>query len=704
MVGADCENASYCSLCGYEAGIALGHSWIDATCAAPKTCSTCSLTEGKALEHSWVGTDCLNTPFCTGCGTYGDFVQHSWIEADCENPKFCNACRITEGDPLGHNWVQTSCKEPLACSNCSLTTTEGIEHSWVFTNCTTQRYCGDCQLVEADAPGHQWKDATCKNPPICSVCKLASGKALGHSWVDANCENPKTCIRCALTEGKALGHDYKLTERLPSTCSGGRDVYVCHCGSENIVTYPSLIDYHICDVTGLCSGCNIQFDPSKMSIISIVVGESYTVNCGVFSSTECPNNIYKPITAQDIGMPIVDINGDLSKASKTVPTTLSFSYDDGGETKFNCFAEMRIQGASSANYAKKNYSIKLVNSFGDNNKVKLVDGWGREHKYCMKANWVDYSQARNVVSGQIYGDVVRTQGEESVLYSLPSGGAIDGFPIIVFNNGVFHGLYTMNVPKDKWMFDMSDSDEKKQAIVMAEHWDDCVAMRVPISYHPNSVTWRGSSNWELEFASNEDSLVDNSTLWVAESLNRLIEFTINNDGQAFKDGISQYCDVDKCIDSILYTFFICADDNISKNVLWVTYDGTHWFSSMYDMDGTWGLQWNGNLSFIDGNTHPISNLATSTNTRYNLLWQKLYINFYDRFVERYWKLRQDGGPLSMENITARFTAFFNKIPDIVRDAERAKWTGVPSQTTNNLGQILAFAQVRMEKMDAILKP
>ena len=588
---------------------------------------------------------------------------------------------------------------PIICTSCDKTTTENIVHDWVFVNCTTPRYCSGCDLVEPEAPDHQWEEATCKKPMVCTACKLAKGKALGHDWVEANCENPKSCTRCDLTEGVALGHTYKLSERLPATCSGGRDVYICHCGSENIITYPSLIDYHVCNVQGLCSGCGVQFDPQKMMIESIVVGEALTINCGIFMSSECPNKIYKPITAADIGMPVVDITGDLNAVNKNNPTTFSFSYDDG-EQDIVCFAELKIQGASSAGRPKKNYSIKLVNSFGDKNKVEMSDGWGKEHKYCLKANWVDYSQARNVVSAQIFGDVVATQGKDSELYDLPNGGAIDGFPVIVFANGQFHGLYTMNIPKDQWMFDMKDSDEKTQAIVMADQWADSVAMRQLISYNANNPIWTGSSSWELEYASNEDSLVDNSTLWVAESLNRLIKFVMENNGEAFKNGISQYCDVEKCIDSMLYTFFICADDNISKNILWVTFDGTHWFSSVYDMDGTWGLQWNGNLSFVNGDTHPISNLATSDNTRYNLLWQKLYLNFYDQIVERYWELRQ--GPLSMENITMRFEAFFEKIPTIVRDAEKAKWTDVPSQTTNNLEQILLFAEVRMKKMDAIL--
>jgi hypothetical protein len=181
---------------------------------------------------------------------------------------------------------------------------------------------------------------------------------------------------------------------------------------------------------------------------------------------------------------------------------------------------------------------------------------------------------------------------------------------------------------------------------------------------------------------------------------------MNNSGEDFVNGISQYADVDKCIDSMLFTFVICADDNISKNILWATYDGKVWFSSMYDMDGTWGMRWNGKIEF-DENTHLISNLADGSkgapernHNNYNLLWEKIYIYFYDRVVERYLELR--AGPLSMENITRRFEEYFALIPDVAYEAEKVKWQSVPSQGSNNINQILEYAQKRLAVMDAIL--
>lgn len=687
----DCEEGMTCSLCGDTKS--AEHDWKEANCVSPKTCRVCKKTEGDIGDHIWSEETCLKSKSCSICKRSTDPIPHDWQDATCYSPKTCARCNLTEGEIGDHEWSTATCLEPSVCRFCNLVDDTPASHRWVFVDCETPRYCKYCSTVEEDAPGHKWIEATCTDASYCNKCKVIKGTALGHAWQEPSCTEPKNCSRCMLTEGEPLGHKWTLSQVIAPSCSVGKEIYTCICGETDIITSPASISYHKCDTDGTCTVCNTKFDTSKMTLKSLTVGEHYFVEKeAIFTSSETTNTIYKPLTYEDIGMPIIDLNGDISKVSKSYVVTIPFSYNDG-EQSFECFAEVKVQGASSAGYPKKNYSIKLVNELGEKNKVKLVKGWGKQHKYCMKANYVDFSQARNVVSAQIFGDIVRSRGLEDELSKAPNGGAIDGFPILVYNEGDFLGLYTMNIPKDKWMFDMKDSDEKNQAILMGEHWNSSVAFRQPMSYN------MGSSGWELEYASNEDSLIDNSTSWVVDSMNRVINFVINNDGQAFIDGIDDYIDVDKCIDTMIYTFFICADDNLSKNILWVTFDGKIWFSSVYDMDGTWGMKWNGSIEFNE-NTHLISNLAKKNNTNYNLLWERLYDNFYDRIVERYKELRE--GPLSISNISSRFIEFFNKIPDIVYDAEKSRWPSVPSHSTNNFNQIITFANKRIEKMDDIL--
>ena len=665
--GTNCIAPSSCEICGASNNNVHGHYWTNALCTADKQCLLCGEKQ-SAKEHSWSTTKCLETPICLECNYEGIKILHNWEKANCISAENCTLCGEIKGEPLGHDWLITSCDDPKVCKRCNESAPMGVSHEWIYKGCYSER--------------------------ICKHCSLKEGFAYGHSWIEASCLLPKYCENCEMTVGSPLGHKWKFDKLTEPLCEEGKEVYACTgCDqTKEISTGEPKYGYHVCDAYGFCSQCGNQYDTEKMALDSLLISNVHSLKfSGVFTSEEATVKIYKPISSLDVGMPIVDLGGALP-TSKGYANMVDFTYDSD-ELSFVCTAEIKVQGASSAGYPKKNFNIKLFNDGGSKYKVELVDGWGKENKYCMKANYIDYSQARNVISGKIFGEIVKSRNDE--LSDTPNGGAIDGYPILVYNDGVYQGIYTMNIPKDKWMLDMHDSEEKNQAIIMANTWNQAVSFR-EIS----------TSGFVVEYVSNEDSLIDNSSQWALDSLLDLIEFVYNNDGEDFKNGIHEYADIDKCIDSMLYTFFICADDNTSKNILWVTLDGKVWFSSMYDMDGTWGMRWNGRIEFNEY-THPISALVDGkglaperNHSHLNLLWEKIYINYFDRVCERYLELRQE--ILTEENITNHFEAFFNAIPDIVREAEKKKWTGVPSQDIDHLEQILNFARKRLIVMDDIL--
>ena len=74
-----------------------------------------------------------------------------------------------------------------------------------------------------------------------------------------------------------------------------------------------------------------------------------------------------------------------------------------------------------------------------------MESWGTQKKYCLKANYVDFSHCRNIVAAKLWGQAVRSRPTRNdKLYGLPNGGAIDGFPIMVAINGEYQGIYTFN--------------------------------------------------------------------------------------------------------------------------------------------------------------------------------------------------------------------------------------------------------------------
>lgn len=100
----------------------------------------------------------------------------------------------------------------------------------------------------------------------------------------------------------------------------------------------------------------------------------------------------------EYGLPILELTGDVTSMTKENAVNLAYKY--GGRTGV---ASVKWQGASSLYYPKKNYTIKFDNAF------EAAEGWGEQKKYCLKANFIDHSHARNIVSAKLWGQMVKSR-------------------------------------------------------------------------------------------------------------------------------------------------------------------------------------------------------------------------------------------------------------------------------------------------------
>ena len=80
---------------------------------------------------------------------------------------------------------------------------------------------------------------------------------------------------------------------------------------------------------------------------------------------------------------------------------------------------------------KINFTIVFYadDTYDKKQKVTVVDEWGAHNKYCLKANYQDSTQARNVVAAEIAGAMNKPYG---LFPDAPNSGSVDGFPIEVY--------------------------------------------------------------------------------------------------------------------------------------------------------------------------------------------------------------------------------------------------------------------------------
>lgn len=351
---------------------------------------------------------------------------------------------------------------------------------------------------------------------------------------------------------------------------------------------------------------------------------------------------------------------------------------------FSGWCKTKAQGNSSMSYPKKNQTVKLYADEACSQKKKLgFRNWGPQNKFCCKANWIDLTHARNVVSARLWGDVIRSREEYDLLpekyRASPNQGAVDGFPVKVYAGGIYQGRYTLNIPKDAWMTEMDDSLDSHCILCGENYVSGCFRAEAKID----------GSDWT-------DEVHDSVPASILTRWNEVIEFVRNSTDEEFTQNIGQYFYLDSLIDYHLFGLMSCGLDAYGKNQLYMTYDGQKWIAGMYDMDSTWGLWWNGGA--IKPTDYDRSEYQDFQDGSGNLLYIRLEQCFWEKLQERWQQLRT--GALSMEHIILRFEAFTDIAPEELVKEDYATTTGggaftaIPLKSTCNVQQIRNFAAAR----------
>ncbi len=421
-----------------------------------------------------------------------------------------------------------------------------------------------------------------------------------------------------------------------------------------------------------------SFD-DKSSTASLLTAGTTVYACSKCEKTETrsTDTVIDPLI---LDMPIVYISDmdenaiplvDLEKADGEIVVKYKYVSNSEKIADFECFSKIKIQGSSSAKYPKKNFTIKLYKDETLESKNKVDLGWGKENKYCMKANYIDITQARNIVAAQLFAQVIesRTNINEG-LKKAPNYGLIDGYPVLVYVNGSYHGIYTMNIPKDSWQFAMDGDESAKEALLMADGWSDYTKLKTPIG-DVTSIDDFEQYKFEVEYASDENDVV-----WIRDSFNELITLLNCGDKTKIRAELADHLDIEAAIDNMIFTYYINAADNVAKNILWATYDGKVWIPSMYDMDGTFGNYWNGqpvDTKQSDGYPENSSSISPSASGG-NKMWNILITCFPNEVEARYKLLRQE--ILTLQNAGVLFNEFKAKIHPLAFSSDVERWDTV----------------------------
>lgn len=382
-------------------------------------------------------------------------------------------------------------------------------------------------------------------------------------------------------------------------------------------------------------------------------------------------------------LPCLYLVGDITGMSKDNKVTLAYRYVEQGKARYRTgWCTVKWQGDSSLARDKKNYTLVFYHDpeLERKEKIEFMEGI-KQSKWCAKAYYDDPSRFKNNLAAKLWGQIVKMRPSiPDELVESPNYGAIDGYPIFIYINDEFTGLYMMNVPKDYFTFGM-DADNPLHCCAYGNSNNDGNA---------NPADNVLSAEFRLASVAGWDNEVPGAwTESTQAGLIALINFVMTSTDEEFKANLDTYLDVKSALDYYSFMYLLCATDSLANNMILLTYDGgAKWYCSAYDMDSILGTEaWGGKNTYDT----PCPEGYNDTNS---LLWQRIESCFAQELYDEYQFLR--GTVLSIENIEREMTIFTESIGNANYIKEYLKW----GNGVNQLDTLKEFIENRAEYVDA----
>lgn len=395
---------------------------------------------------------------------------------------------------------------------------------------------------------------------------------------------------------------------------------------------------------------------------------------------------------------------DLKDKSMTLKNIVRYSFPHFKAS--GTLKKIKVQGRTSADLPEKNYTLTF-----DRDYIFLKE-FGYQNKYVIKANYTDFSQAKNVVSARIWGKVrhqhdsldaitnndsknlVDAQGNRILGISNPqlavgrNAGAVDGMPIAVMINDEFWGLYTLNVPKDGYMAKMP---AKNGYAIVSVSWSN-------LGHQVDTTNTSNFGDVEIEYCGNS------STAWVQSSFNQMLTALNSNyaNQSAFDSALGDLLDVDSAIDYYCYSVLIDNIDGINSNFMFQTFNGKKWYIAAYDLDETFGTTKDFNSILRANSNNSMSDLQngikhfgmTFENTAKNSqLFAQLWKHHKNDVIKRTQSLVET--VMSVEEVSSLFLEFAQNINLNLYIQDAKRWFNKPYTSIVNINQITNWYSQRV---------
>ena len=350
------------------------------------------------------------------------------------------------------------------------------------------------------------------------------------------------------------------------------------------------------------------------------------------------------------------------------------SYIEFWDMQGNYFKKRAIlnaQGNSSMIFVKKNAAIDICDDewVGDKTaKIRFGD-WVPQDSFHLKAYYTDFFRGVGVVSYELYEQIVKTRGNmcdkpwKKALVNMSSIGVTtnslgnylvgqidlqtdtgalchpDGFPVALYLNGEFYGIFSWQLKKHRDNYHMNKSTAEHIHLDGTLGPETFFGGKNKINWsefeirNPKGLYAIGGNKYDADIRQEEIAGSSEINSWIVNGklpdktpitpkIKKALQMTANvktylqnfaevipllnkardtyeasekseQDLKTLKDLFETYFDVENLVDYQIISDIIYNVDGFKKNWQWTSYDGKKWWVNLYDTDQSFGAYFQG---------------------------------------------------------------------------------------------------------------
>ena len=427
-------------------------------------------------------------------------------------------------------------------------------------------------------------------------------------------------------------------------------------------------------------------------------------------------------------LPIVEVNVSSCNGSTYTEGTIRVNFFQAEGYDSTYIAKFKYRGATAQSYPKKSYAVKLYDKNGEKLDVEFLN-YRTDNNWILDAMAIDGACMRNRVSTDLWNDFSVDPYHKKDEKKARTG--TRGRFVEMFLNGSYNGIYCMTEKIDRKQLRLkklapkiaTPSDTIHGVLYKSKQWTyevfyghdtDNTSYVFPstksVAAYDNtkkSEDWQG---FQVKYPDWEEEPIDWKPLYDA------ICFVAKSDEYGFANDFERYFDYKTLRDYYLFLELILATDNHGKNMYYYAYDrqttaGTKLGVAPWDLDGTWGIRWDGKTSAYSNNYSQSTQLLPTLDfpafldtyehgqlSYFYLLQRNPYLGWEDALRNRYHELRPTF--FNVENLQNRFKEYM-EIFSLSGAAEREqnKWGSLHPNLQSSVDYSVDWIKKRIAYLD-----